>query len=133
MIGTLFLCYPVMNSSAMAAISVLAILSIDGCLSDNKTERSWVLRSDVYGIDEFYEAADPGTLVEADVANAGYVRELLAEGKVGRLIIYTVPYLSGGDCRLFDIRLAPSHWSLESTKVYQGDVTCTVYLYNPAG
>ena len=80
MIGTLFLCYPVMNSSAMAAISVLAILSIDGCLSDNKTERSWVLRSDVYGIDEFYEAADPGTLVEADVANAGYIRELLSEG-----------------------------------------------------
>ncbi len=37
--------------------TVLAILSIDGCLSDNKTERSWVLRSDVYGIDEFYEAA----------------------------------------------------------------------------
>lgn len=72
----------------------------------------------MYGIDEFYEAADPGTLVEADVANAGYIRELLSEGKVG--------------C-LFDIRLAPSHWSLESTKVYQGDVTCTVYRYNPAG
>ena len=109
--------------------TVLAILSIDGCLSDNKTERSWVLRSDVYGIDKFYEAAALGTLVEADIDNAGYVRELLAEGKVDCLIIYTVPYLSGGDCRLFDIRFAPSHWTLESTRVCQGGVTCTVYRF----
>ena len=117
----------------MAAISVLAILSIDGCLSDNKTERSGVLRSDVYGIDEFYETADSGALVEADIDNAGDVRKLLADGKVDRLIIYIVPFLSGGDCHLFDTRLEPSHWTLESTQVYQGDVICTVYRYNSAG
>lgn len=114
----------------MATTSVLAILSIDGCLSDNKTERSWFLRSDVYGIDKFYEKATADTLVEAAVDNAGYIRKLFAERKVDRLIIYTVPLLSGDNCRLFDIMHEPSHWTLECTRVCQGDVVCTIYRYN---
>lgn len=113
--------------------TVLAILSIDGCLSDNRTERSWVLRSDVYGIDEFYDAIGEDSLVEADVENVGYVCGLLADGKVERMIVYTVPYLSGGGCRLFSTELSPTHWALESTKVFREDVVCSVYRYEPVG
>lgn len=113
--------------------TVLAILSIDGCLSDNRTERSWVLRSDVYGIDEFYDAIGVESLVEADIENAGYVRELLAEGKVERMIVYTVPYLSGGNSKMFSTELSPTHWILESTKVFREDVVCSVYRLAPVG
>lgn len=113
--------------------TVLAILSSDGCLSDNRTERSWVLRSDVYGIDEFYDAIGVESLVEADIENAGYVRELLAEGKVERMIVYTVPYLSGGNSKMFSTELSPTHWILESTKVFREDVVCSVYRLAPVG
>ena len=107
--------------------TVLAILSIDGCLSDNRTERSWVLRADAYGIDEFYDAIGDEDLVEAGVDNADLVCRLLDEGKVERLIIYTVPFVSGGECRLFGAWLKPGHWVLESSKVCRGDVVCSVY------
>ena len=107
--------------------SVLAILSIDGCLSDNRTERSWVLRSDVYGIDEFYDAIGEESLVEAGIDNAEEVRRLLDDGEVERLIVYTVPFVSGGECRLFGAWMKPEYWVLESSRVYREDVVCSVY------
>lgn len=117
----------------MVKKTVLAVLSIDGCLSDNRTERSWMLRSDVYGIDEFYDAIGEESLVEADVENVGYVCGLLADGKVERLIVYIVPYLSGGNSKMFSTELSPTHWILESTKVFSEDVVCSVYRYEPVG
>lgn len=113
--------------------TVLAILSIDGCLSDNRTERSWVLRSDVYGIDEFYDTIGVESLVEADIENAGYVRELLAEGVVERMIVYTVPFLSGGNSHLFSDDMPPLYWTLESSQLYRGGVVCTVYKRSTIG
>ena len=92
-----------------------------------------MLRSDVYGIDEFYDAIGEESLVEADVENVGYVCGLLADGKVERLIVYIVPYLSGGNSKMFSTELSPTHWILESTKVFSEDVVCSVYRYEPVG
>ena len=41
----------------MAKIQLLAILSLDGCLADMKTEGRWWLRPDCHGISDIYNKA----------------------------------------------------------------------------
>ena len=116
----------------MAKKTVLATLSIDGCLSDNKTERSWILHPDVYGIDALYDACGDA-LVEADVTNLSYIKELFAQEQVERMIVYTVPFLSGGNFHLFFDDMPPLYWTLESSQLYRGGVVCTVYKRSTIG
>lgn len=112
--------------------TILAILSIDGCLTDDKTERSWTLRPDVYGIDALYDAYGDA-LVEADVTNLSYIKELFAQEQVERMIVYTVPFLSGGNFHLFFDDMPPLYWTLESSQLYRGGVVCTVYKRSTIG
>ena len=42
----------------MAKVQVLAVLSLDGCLSEKTGDASWVLRPEGYGIDKLFDAAD---------------------------------------------------------------------------
>ena len=42
----------------MAKVQVLAVLSLDGCLSESAGDASWVLRPESYDIDKLFDAAD---------------------------------------------------------------------------
>ena len=97
----------------MAKIQLLAILSMDGCLADMKTEGRWWLRPDCNGISDIYNKAtfelspdysmttliaehekqDDNTvyLIEATHQNADFINALLNMRIVDEIIIYTVP------------------------------------------
>ena len=42
----------------MAKVQVLAVLSLDGCLSESAGDASWVLRPESYNIDKLFGAAE---------------------------------------------------------------------------
>ena len=42
----------------MAKVQVLAVLSLDGCLSEKSGDACWALRPESYGIDKLFDAAD---------------------------------------------------------------------------
>ena len=42
----------------MAKVQVLAVLSLDGCLSEKSGDACWALRTESYGIDKLFDAAD---------------------------------------------------------------------------
>ena len=42
----------------MAKVQVVAVLSLDGCLSEKSGDACWVLRPESYDIDKLFDAAD---------------------------------------------------------------------------
>lgn len=126
----------------MAKIQLLAILSMDGCLADMKTEGRWWLRPDCHGISDIYNKAtfelspdysmttliaehekqDDNTvyLIEATHQNADFINALLNMRIVDEIIIYTVPFIAGTGFFLFQKKLPISYWKLTEQKSMQG-------------
>lgn len=126
----------------MAKIQLLAILSMDGCLSDMETEGRWCLRPDWHGITDIYEKAtfelspdysmttliaehekqDDNTvyLIEATIHNATFVNAMLNMRIVDEIIIYTVPFIAGTGYFLFHKNLPISYWKLTEQKSMPG-------------
>ena len=129
----------------MAKVQVLAVLSLDGCLSEKTGDASWALRPESYGIDKLFDAADyeltslyPTSrlaedksdsifLIEATQETATYINGLLRLQLVDEIIIYTVPFIAGTGCHLFKANLPTSHWNLVEKKEYNGGILRTVY------
>lgn len=111
----------------MAKKTILAILSLDGCISDNKTERSWILRPDIYGIDKIHATIPEDHLIVATTENLGHIHKFLTARQINQLIIYTVPYISGGCYHLFTKDIPPTHLTLTSAQLYTNDTLCTIY------
>ena len=126
----------------MAKIQLLAILSMDGCLSDMETEGRWCLRPDWHGITDIYNKAtfelspdysittliaehekqnnDAVYLIEATHQNADFVNALLNMRIVDEIIIYTVPFIAGTGYFLFHKNLPISYWKLTEQKSMPG-------------
>ena len=129
----------------MAKVQVLAVLSLDGCLSEKTGDASWALRPESYGIDKLFDAADyeltsfyPTSrlaednsdslfLIEATQDTATYINGLLRLQLVDEIILYTVPFIAGTGQYLFKSNLPTSHWELADKKEYNGDILCTIY------
>ena len=129
----------------MAKVQVLAVLSLDGCLSEKTGDASWALRPESYGIDKLFDAADyeltslyPTSrlaedksdslfLIEATQDTATYINGLLRLQLVDEIILYTVPFIAGTGQYLFKSNLPTSHWKLADKKEYNGDILCTIY------
>ena len=129
----------------MAKVQVLAVLSLDGCLSEKSGDACWALRPESYGIDKLFDAADyeltpvyPTSrlvenksksifLIEATHETADYINGLLRLQVIDEIIFYTVPFIAGTGCHLFKANLPTSHWSLVEKKEYNGGILRTVY------
>ena len=48
----------VYSIKAMAKVQILAVLSMDGCLSDKVGDACWALRPESYDINKLFDAAD---------------------------------------------------------------------------
>ena len=129
----------------MAKVQVLAVLSLDGCLSEKTGDASWALRPESYGIDKLFDAADyeltslyPTSrlaedksaslfLIEATQDTATYINGLLRLQLVDEIVLYTVPFIAGTGLHLFKSNLPTSHWELADKKEYNGGILCTIY------
>lgn len=138
----------------MAEIQVLAVLSLDGCISSKQgaTTGFFWLSPATYGIDNLRKRAtfrlspqelpsllqqpigydDSLYLIEATEETSACILELLREAVVDELIIYTVPYIAGSGKRLFAARFPFSHWELVSQTTYTDGTLCAVYRKQPA-
>ena len=133
----------------MARVQVLAVLSLDGCLSDKSGDASWALRPESYGIDKVFDSADyeltPAYplsriaedkgrytfLIEASNQNADYIGGLLRLQLVDEIILYVIPFIAGTGRHLFGANLPTSHWDLTEKKEYNGGVLRMVYQKKP--
>ncbi len=129
----------------MAKVQVLAVLSLDGCLSESAGDASWVLRPESYDIDKLFDAADyeltpayPTSrlvenksksifLIEATQETADYINGLLRLRLIDEIILYTVPFIAGTGRHLFKSNLPTFHWSLVEKKEYNDGILRTVY------
>ena len=129
----------------MAKVQVLAVLSLDGCLSERTGDACWALRPESYDIDKFFDAADyeltpvyPTSrltenksdslfLIEATHDTADYINGLLRLQLIDEIILYIVPFIAGTGCHLFKANLPTSHWNLVEKKEYNGGILRTVY------
>ena len=129
----------------MAKVQVLAVLSLDGCLSEKTGDASWVLRPEGYGIDKLFDAADyeltplyPTSrlaennseslfLIEATHDTTDYINGLMRLQLIDEVILYMVPFIAGTGRYLFKANLPASHWSLIEKKEYNGGILRTVY------
>ena len=129
----------------MAKVQVLAVLSLDGCLSESAGDASWVLRPESYDIDKLFDAADyeltlayPTSrltenksnsifLIEATQETADYINSLLRLRLIDEIILYTVPFIAGTGRHLFKANLPSSHWNLVEKKEYNGRILRAIY------
>lgn len=136
----------------MAKIQLLAILSMDGCLSDMNTEGRWWLRPDCHGITDIYDKAtfelspdyslttliaehekqDDHTvyLIEATIQNADFINAMLNKRIVDEIIIYTVPFIAGTGIFLFQKQLPISYWELTEQKSLPGALRHIYHIVN---
>ena len=129
----------------MAKVQVLAVLSLDGCLSESAGDASWVLRPESYDIDKLFDVTDyeltpayPTSrltenksdslfLIEATHDTADYINGLMRLKLIDEIVLYTVPFIAGTGCHLFKANLPTSHWNLVEKKEYNGGILRTVY------
>ena len=129
----------------MAKVQVLAVLSLDGCLSEEMNDTCWKPHPENYDIGKLFDAADyeltpiypPSRLaenksdflflIEATYETADYINGILRLQLVDEIILYTVPFIAGTGRHLFKSNLPTSHWSLVEKKEYNGGVLRIVY------
>ena len=117
----------------MAKIKLLAVLSLDGCLSEMNRESRWWLRPESYGITEIRDNAsleltsdislsmlinwkmnEDDTvcyLIEATTNTAEFINGMLRMRLIDEIILYTVPFIAGTGPHLFKATLPTSYWN----------------------
>ena len=133
----------------MAKIKLLAVLSLDGCLSEMNRESRWWLRPESYGITEIRDNAsleltsdislsmlinwkmnEDDTvcyLIEATTNTAEFINGMLRMRLIDEIILYTVPFIAGTGKRFFQSALPQEQWTLTSQKVYRNGVVRHIY------
>ena len=129
----------------MAKVKMYAVLSLDGCLSDNIGDACWALHPEKYGIDKLLASTEyeltpiyPTTrlqedtsssifLIKANHETASYINGLIRLQLIDEIILYTIPLIAGTGRFLFKANLPTSHWTLVDKKEYDGGVLRTVY------
>lgn len=124
----------------MAKIQLLAVLSLDGCLSDMETEGRFWLNPEIHGIDKIrrkavswltsnhsltqliidHEKQDGAVyLMEATTETADFINGMLRVRIIDEIILYIVPFIAGTGIRLFQGNLPTSHWKLVERKDFK--------------
>ena len=133
----------------MAKIKLLAVLSLDGCLSEMNRESRWWLRPESYGITEIRDNAsleltsdislsmlinwkmnEDDTvcyLIEATTNTAEFINGMLRMRLIDEIILYTVPFIAGTGQHLFKATLPTSYWNLTEQCTYNGGISRTIY------
>ena len=133
----------------MGKVQILAVLTIDGCLSSELYGKAHQdLRLDRCGLDEIrknalyrvtpdysismlHEWREDGTntcyLAEATPDTADYINGLLRMRVVDEIILYTIPFIAGTGKRFFQSALPQGQWTLTSQKVYRNGVVRHIY------
>ena len=133
----------------MGKVQILAVLTIDGCLSSELYGKAHQdLRLDRCGLDEIrknalyrvtpdysismlHEWRKDGTntryLAEATPDTADYINGLLRMQAVDEIILYTIPFIAGTGKRFFQSALPQEQWRLISQKAYRNGVVRHIY------
>ena len=133
----------------MAKIKLLAVLSLDGCLSEMNRESRWWLRPESYGITEIRDNAsleltsdislsmlinwkmnEDDTvcyLIEATTDTAEFINGMMRMRLIDEIILYTVPFIAGTGQHLFKATLSTSYWNFIEQRTYNGGISRTIY------
>ena len=138
----------------MAKVKLLAVLSLDGCLSEMNRESRWWLRPESYGITEIRDNAslelasdislsmlinwkmnEDDTvcyLIEATTDTAEFINGMMRMRLIDEIILYTVPFIAGTRQHLFKATLPTSYWNFIEQRTYNGGISRTVYQRSEA-
>ena len=133
----------------MGKVQILAVLTMDGCLSSELYGKVYKeLSLDRCGLDEIRKKAlyhvtpdysismlhewrkdgtDTRYLAEATSDTAGYINGLLRMQAVDEIILYTVPFIAGTGRHFFQSAHYEKHWTLASLKSYPNGVCRSIY------
>lgn len=133
----------------MGKVQILAVLTMDGCLSSELCGKSGKdICLDRCGINEIREKAlyhitpdysismldewrkdctEICYLAETTPDNADYINGLLRMRVVDEFILYTVPFISGTGRHFFKSALPETRWTLTSQKSYPNGVSRNIY------
>lgn len=133
----------------MAKVQILAVLTMDGCLStelygkvhkelsldrcglDEIRKNALYRVTPDYSISMLHEWRKDGTniccLAEATQDTADYVNGLLRMQAVDEIILYTIPFIAGNGRHFFKSALHEKHWTLASVKSYPNGVCRRIY------
>lgn len=132
----------------MAKVQLLAILSLDGCLSEKSGDARWWLHPERYEIEDFRHKADSVLdeetslstltawsqwkddavyLIEASLETAEVVNGMLRMHLIDEIILYTVPFIAGNGSQLFESALPTSYWKPIGNREYNGGIIRTIY------
>lgn len=132
----------------MAKVQLLAILSLDGCLSEKSGDARWWLHPERYGIEDLRNTADivldeetslstltawlqrkddAVYLIEASLETAEVVNGMLRMHLIDEIILYTVPFIAGNGNQLFESSFHVSYWKPIGNKEYNGGISRTIY------
>lgn len=138
----------------MAKVKLLAVLSLDGCLSEMNRESRWWLRPESYGITEIRDNASMELtsdislsmlinwkmneddtvcyLIEATTDTAEFINGMMRMRLIDEIILYTVPFIAGTRQHLFKATLPTSYWNFIEQRTYNGGISRTVYQRSEA-
>ncbi|MCS3050438.1 dihydrofolate reductase family protein [Parabacteroides johnsonii] len=132
----------------MAKVQILAVLTMDGCLSELESKKHDSGTSDTYGIEairektyfkitpeysismlaKWREQKDKAIyLAEATPRTADFINGMLRMRVVDEIILYTLPQIAGTGRHFFQSALPQDEWKVLEHKLYDGGVVFTVY------
>ena len=135
----------------MGKVQILAILSMDGCLSGLNPKKRLFRSPEDYGMEEIRGKAlykltsdytisilqdwrekedDTCYLLEADAKTVEYANGLIRMNAVDEIIIYITPCIIGTGDHFFKSGLFPTEWTLAENRKYGDDVMRLTYLRN---
>lgn len=135
----------------MGKVQILAILSMDGCLSGLNPKKRLFRSPEDYGMEEIRGKAlykltsdytisilqdwrekedDTCYLLEADAKTVEYANGLIRMNAVDEIIIYITPCIIGTGDHFFKSGLFPTEWTLAENRKYGDDVMRLTYQRN---
>lgn len=139
------------KETIMGKVQILAILSMDGCLSELNPKKRLFRSPEDYGMEEIRGKAlyrltpdytisilqdqrekedDTYYLLEADAKTVGYANGLIRMNAVDEIIIYIMPCIIGTGDHFFKSGLFPTDWTLAENRKYGGGIIRLTYRRN---
>lgn len=132
----------------MAKVQLLAVLSIDGCLTELQPRKRLLRSPEDYGMEEIRDNAlykltpdysvsilqewrkksgNTCYLLEATAKDAEYANGLLRMNVIDEIILYIVPCIIGTGRHLFKSVLPETEWQLAESRRYDDGVMRLTY------
>jgi len=126
----------------MKHYQLLATISIDGCLHNLTPDSHWVLMAAIYSLSDYMDLAGSMTgekdtinfdecypLIEARIDNIDKIKQMLNNGQIREMVIYTVPILAGNGNNLFDNIVTTTLWRVDHNDTSStSNITRTTYV-----